>query len=115
VFFNAEKLDGGQINCNQCHVVSSFQPGTDNKITPAIALFEPQSVKVPQLRGLYQKIGINRTSTDRQITGFGLIHDGTFDTLINFMKAPQFQFNTDPVTAEGWRRDMEQLMLRLDT
>ena len=115
VFFNTEKLDGGQINCNQCHVVSSFQPGTDNKITPAVALFEPQSVKVPQLRGLYQKIGINRTSTDRQITGFGLIHDGTFDTLINFMKAPQFQFNTDPVTAESWRRDMEQLMLRLDT
>src|SRR4029078_5176721 len=114
-FFNNENLDGGAINCNQCHIVNNFQVGTDNKITPAVALFEPQSVKVPQLRGLYQKIGINRTSTNRQITGFGLIHDGSFDTLINFMLSPQFVFNTDPLTAAQWRRDMEQMMLRLDT
>lgn len=114
-FFSTERLDGGTINCSQCHLVTNFQLGTDNRITPALALQETQSVKVPQLRGMYQKIGINRTSTSRQITGFGLIHDGTFDTLINFMKAPQFVFNTDPATANQWRVDMEQMILRLDT
>jgi YVTN family beta-propeller protein len=117
-FFNTERLDGGPpggINCSSCHRITNFQPGTDNKITPAVALRESQSVKVPQLRGLYQKLGINRTSTSPQITGFGLIHDGTFDTLFNFMKAPQFTFNTDPATADSWRRDIEQMLLRLDT
>ena len=114
-FFSFEKLDGGTINCSECHLVTNFQPGTDNKITPSVALQEPQSVKVPQLRGLYQKIGLNRTQTSPQITGFGLTHDGTFDTLFNFMKAPQFLFRVDPSTADSWRRDMEQLLLRLDT
>lgn len=114
-FFSFEKLDGGTINCSECHLVTNFRPGTDNKITPSVALQEPQSVKVPQLRGLYQKLGLNRTETSPQITGFGLTHDGTFDTLFNFMKAPQFLFRVDPSTADSWRRDMEQLLLRLDT
>lgn len=115
VFFNTERLDGGTINCSQCHLVRNFQPGTDNRINPALALQEPQSFKVPQLRGIYQKVGINRTSTAPQISGFGLIHDGSFDTLFNFQKAPQFLFNTDPATADGWRRDIEQMILRMDT
>ena len=114
-FFAFEKLDGGTTNCSECHLVTNFQSGTDNKITPSLALQEPQSVKVPQLRGLYQKVGLNRTSTSPQITGFGLIHDGTFDTLFNFMKAPQFVFNVDPGTADSWRHSMEDMLLRLDT
>jgi YVTN family beta-propeller protein len=114
-FFSFEKLDGGMVNCSDCHLVTNFQPGTDNKITPSLALQEPQSVKVPQLRGLYQKVGLDRTQNSPQITGFGLTHDGTFDTLFNFMKAPQFLFNVDPATADSWRRAMEDMLLRLDT
>src|ERR1700752_1554453 len=114
-FFNNEKLDGGSVNCSECHLITNFKPGTDNRITPSIALQEPQSVKVPQLRGLYQKVGINRSQTTPQITGFGLIHDGTFDTLFNFVKASQFFFNTLPATADQWRTDIELMLLRLDT
>jgi YVTN family beta-propeller protein len=116
-FFSTERLDGGITNCSQCHLITNFQPGTDNRITPALALQEPQSVKVPQLRGLYQKVGLHRNQTSPQITGFGLTHDGTFDTLFNFMKAPQFNFASagSPITADSWRVDMEQMMLRLDT
>jgi YVTN family beta-propeller protein len=118
IFFSTELLDGGHpsgVNCSACHLVTNFQNGSDNKITPSIALQEPQSIKVPQFRGLYQKLGIHRTQTSPQITGFGLIHDGTFDTLFNFMKAPQFKFDTDPLTADSWRRDIEQMIIRLDT
>ncbi|HEY6805356.1 MAG TPA: DUF4214 domain-containing protein [Pyrinomonadaceae bacterium] len=118
LFFSTELLDGGHpsgVNCSACHLVTNFQNGSDNKITPSIALQEPQSIKVPQFRGLYQKLGIHRDQTSPQITGFGLIHDGTFDTLFNFMKAPQFKFDTDPFTADSWRRDMEQMIIRLDT
>ena len=89
-FFSEQKLFGGPsgIFCSSCHLVTNFQVGTDNKITPKLNLHEEQSVKVPQLRGIYQKVGINRTSTSPQITGFGLSHDGTFDTLFNFQQAP---------------------------
>jgi YVTN family beta-propeller protein len=119
-FFIFNKLDGGQpngISCSTCHTITNFAPGTNNTIIPKEALQEPQPFKVPQLRGLYQKVGIVRTATAPQITGFGLIHDGTFDTLFNFMKAPQFNFAEagSEATADSWRRDMEQLMLRLDT
>ncbi len=116
-FFSINQLDGGIVNCSQCHLITNFQPGTDNKITPSLALQEPQSVKVPQLRGLYQKIGMNRTQAAPQISGFGLIHDGSFDTLFNFMKAPQFNFASagGEATADSWRRDMEDMLLRLDT
>ena len=119
-FFSQQRIYGGPaggIFCSSCHLVTNFQPGTDNKITPSVALRESQSVKVPQLRGIYQKVGINRTSTAPQITGFGLSHDGTFDTLFNFQKAPQFDFaaaGSEP-TADLWRHDMEQMILRLDT
>ena len=116
-FFSFNNLDGRVGPCAGCHLVTGFKPGTDNKITPSLPLQEPQSVKVPQLRGLYQKIGIHRDQATPQIAGFGLIHDGTFDTLFNFMKAPQFDFAEagSEATADSWRRDMEQLMLRLDS
>lgn len=114
-FFQFERLFGGNINCSDCHLLPNFQPGTDNKITPAFNLKETQSVKVPQLRGLYQKVGLNRTQTQPQITGFGFSHDGTFDTLFNFMKAPQFVFVVDPGTADSWRFSMEDMLLRFDT
>ena len=117
-FFNNERLfgQGHLANCSDCHLIVGFKPGTDNRITPSLSLQESQSVKVPQLRGIYQKVGINRTQSTPQITGFGLLHDGAFDTLFNFMKDPRFDFSqTDPVTADSWRRDMEQLMLRLDS
>jgi hypothetical protein len=114
-FFSFNQLFGGTINCSQCHLITNFQVGTDNKITPAASLQETQSVKVPQLRGLYQKVGLNRTSTSAQITGFGFAHDGTFDTLFNFMKAPQFLFQVDPGTADSWRFAMQDMLIRLDT
>jgi YVTN family beta-propeller protein len=116
-FFSTELLDGNSINCSQCHLVTHFGVGTDNKITPSLALQEPQAVKVPQLRGLYQKLGLNRGAGQLDVTGFGFAHDGTFDSLFNFMKAPQFDFRTagDNATADSWRRDMEQMILRLDT
>jgi len=119
-FFSFNKLDGGQpngVSCNSCHTITNFGTGTNRTIINKEALQEPQPFKVPQLRGLYQKVGIVRTENTPQITGFGLIHDGTFDTLFNFMKAPQFNFAEagSEATADSWRRDMELLMLRLDT
>lgn len=80
---------------------------------------EAQDVKVPQMRGLYQKLGMNKTGSNPggELTGFGFTHDGVFDTLDNFMQAPQFDFTSagSPATAASWRSDMTLLMVGLDS
>jgi len=121
-FFSFNKLfgppnpAGGTINCSDCHLINNFAVGSDNKITPLADLHESQSVKVAPFRGIYQKLGMSKTPGE-QITGFGFSHDGSFDTLFNFQKAPQFNFGQagSDATADTWRRDIEQMLLRFDT
>jgi YVTN family beta-propeller protein len=115
-FFNNEPLDRGVVTCSSCHTVDNFKPGTNNTIIPKDLLQEPQGFKVPQFRGAYQKIGMDKTA-GAKLSGFGFAHDGTFDTLFNFQKAPQFNFASagDPATADSWRRSMELMILQLDT
>ncbi|HYH85376.1 MAG TPA: carboxypeptidase regulatory-like domain-containing protein, partial [Pyrinomonadaceae bacterium] len=115
-FFSAFPLDGNVVSCNQCHIVTNFGAGTDNRIVPKDKLVDTQSVKVPQLRGLYQKIGMEK-SPGEKMTGFGFAHDGTFDTIFNFQLAAKFNFVSagSEQTADLWRREMEQMILRLDT
>ncbi len=64
---------------------------------------------MPQLRGLYQKTGMRRAFGE-QDAGYGFAHDGSFDTLLNFLRAPVFTFQNDTD-----RRDVEQFMLAFDT
>ncbi len=116
-FFATDVLDGGIINCSQCHIVSNFGDGTDNRINPAIIIQDTQSMKVPQLRGLYQKTGMDK-SPGQKLAGYGFAHDGRFDTLFNFQKAAVFDagFNrVDPATANMWRSTIEMMILQLDT
>ena len=117
-FFTNNKLFGppgpsGTIDCIQCHLTNNFAIGSDNKITPKADLRESQSVKVPHFRGIYQKVGMRKNSGQPQLTGFGFSHDGSFDTIFNFQKAPQFNFGQagDPGTADSWRATIEQMLL----
>jgi YVTN family beta-propeller protein len=122
-FFNNELLfgsfNGQRANCSTCHVLTNFRPGTNNLLIAKASLHEAQDFKTPQLRGLYQKVGLNRTDTSQQglITGYGFAHDGTFDTLFNFMLAPQFNFSNAGSTAvaDDWRREITELLLTLDS
>jgi YVTN family beta-propeller protein len=119
-FFNNEPLDRNVAPCSSCHNVNNFAPGTNNTIIPKDLLQETQGFKVPQFRGAYQKVGMDKTVGEK-LAGYGFAHDGTFDTLFNFMKAPQFDFTSahDPAgstaTADLWRRTMETMILQLDT
>ncbi|MGH9904777.1 MAG: DUF4214 domain-containing protein, partial [Pyrinomonadaceae bacterium] len=120
-FFSFNKLFGpsgpsGTIDCSDCHLIDNFKVGSDNKITPKTDLHESQSIKVAQFRGIYQKVGLSKTPGE-QITGFGFAHDGSFDTLFNFQKAPQFNFGqagSDGV-ADSWRSSIEDMLLRFDS
>ena len=101
--------DGGVLNCNACHAILTNGIGTDRNIIPSVALGESQDFKVPQLRGLYQKTGLQRAPGE-QLAGYGFAHDGNFDSLVSFLHAPVFTFQND-----NQRRDIEAFMLAFDT
>ena len=111
---------GNAGNCNACHssaplIANRFQIGTARLVFNGTILSEPQAFKVPQLRGIYQKLGMQKPAAGQprseQITGFSLMHDGAIDTLLNFMKQPDFiGFNND-----NERRDIEAFLMSFDS
>ncbi len=110
LLFNTAALDGGLLSCNACHsAFPGIRSGTNNLIIPGLLLQESQDFKVPQLRGLYQKVGL-QNSAGEQLSGFGFIHDGTIDTLLSFLRLPVFTFRND-----NDRRDVEAFVLAFDS
>jgi DNA-binding beta-propeller fold protein YncE len=108
--FNTGALDAGLLSCNACHsALPGFRSGTNNLIIPGLLLQESQDFKVPQLRGLYQKVGF-QNAPGEQLTGFGFIHDGSIDTLLDFLRLPVFTFRNDDD-----RRDVEAFVLAFDS
>ncbi|HKV42918.1 MAG TPA: hypothetical protein VJX67_27225, partial [Blastocatellia bacterium] len=108
--FTTANLDAGALTCNACHTASpGFLTGTDGVIFPGAVIREPQDMKVPQLRGMYQKLGMVNAPGD-QLSGFGFEHDGTIDTVFDFLRNPLFTFASD-----NDRRDVEAFVLAFDT
>jgi YVTN family beta-propeller protein len=107
--FQTTAFDKVAISCNVCHNTTNFGTGTSRIIIPMVELGESQDFKAPQLRGLYQKLGMVNAPGE-QISGFGFIHDGSTDTVFQFLHAPVFTFQSD-----NQRLDIEQFMLALDT
>jgi MYXO-CTERM domain-containing protein len=71
---------------------------------------EPQNVKVAHLRNVYQKVGMFgldgvSNATGPQVRGFGFLHDGSIDTLKNFVGAGVFNLNA------AQESQLEQFML----
>ena len=84
--------------CNTCH---SLPTGSDRLIDPDQVLPGSQGFKVPHLRAIYQKTGLNRTKGSpttgtNSIGGFGFQHDGKFENLMAFLSQSVFgAFATD--------------------
>jgi hypothetical protein len=108
IYLNAP-TDEGVVTCNICHGQPQLGAATTGLIIPAAALQQTQDFKVPQLRGLYQKLGLQRAAGE-QLTGYGFAHDGSFATLLDFLRSNVFTFQND-----GQRRDVVEFMLALDT
>ena len=116
--------------CEGCHTLKPELGffGTDGEMS-----FEalPQTVKVPQLRNLYTKVGMfgvpavpgvnagNNGNTGPQIRGNGFQHDGSVDTLFRFLQASVFNAAAGNrvgfAGGDGQRRDVEQYLLAFDT
>jgi DNA-binding beta-propeller fold protein YncE len=112
--FRSDRTDRGTLTCNACHTAPPGT-GTNGLLIPGIALLmdngepETQPFKIPQLRGIYQKVGFEKRP-GKQLSGFGFVHDGVTDTLFNFLKTPNFTFRNDDE-----RRDVENFVLSFDT
>jgi DNA-binding beta-propeller fold protein YncE len=129
-FSDGVPLTGLGFPCEGCHTLKPELGffGTDGEMS-----FEalPQTVKVPQLRNLYTKVGMfgvpavpgvnagNNAATGPQIRGNGYQHDGAVDTLFRFLQATVF--NTGAAGRVGFtggdpqRRDVEQFLLAFDS
>lgn len=104
-------LDGG-LNCVTCHTLPTGA-GTDMRLVGAT--FQPIapgpngerhlmmtnqdgstniSIKVPQLRNDYEKVGFEMTQL-RNLAGFGVLHDGSVDSLARFIAEPAFSVTSN--------------------
>jgi len=76
--------------CNQCHI-SDPGPGSNRVIDSQVPQpVNPQPIKVPELRNVYQKELFNAGAANT-IDGFGLGHDGTFAGLPAFLSGTLFK------------------------
>ena len=88
--YQTANLDG-PFNCVDCH---SLENGTDQFVTSAILDQTTQSINSPHLLNTYDKASYDRDSMDNN-SGFGFIHDGTFESLLSFFNIPAFTFRND--------------------
>lgn len=106
VDFNGSSEDG--VNCAGCHGVDHAQGfyGTRGEIAHG---GEIQILKVPQLRNLYTRVGMfglpdregflpshTKQHQGDQIRGFGFLHDGATDQLVNFLRGGVFDNGEQP-------------------
>jgi len=96
---------GGEFQCNDCHELDTREGrfGTNGLMSlegPDIK----EDFKIPHLRNLYQKVGMfgstgdpgdGSTDMGDQIRGFGFLHDGSMDTIDQFLSFNVFEFDSE--------------------
>jgi DNA-binding beta-propeller fold protein YncE len=106
-------------NCNTCHVLDPLQGfygsgGAQSNET------ETQEFKIAGLRNIYQKVGMFGVRVSfsggspgahlgDQVRGFGMLHDGSIDTVERFLNNAVFSLSASE------RAGLEQLILAFDT
>ncbi|HKC52155.1 MAG TPA: hypothetical protein VKF60_15280 [Myxococcota bacterium] len=101
-FFAGPPSDQPGKNCNGCHTLN---PSIGAFGTGGLTGFSgvSQHFKTPQLRNLYQKVGMfgrNMVGAipgqgmpgSPQVRGFGFLNDGSIDTIVSFLSNPFFNF-----------------------
>jgi DNA-binding beta-propeller fold protein YncE len=129
-FSDGRGTNGNGFTCQGCHVLSPANGffGTDGQFS-----FEalPQTMKIPHLRNLYEKVGMFGTAANSsenpgdnghqgpQMRGFGFANDGAVDSLFRFFQGKVFNSaQSGRVGFDGGdaqRRDVEAFMLAFDS
>jgi YVTN family beta-propeller protein len=110
-------LDASNLACVTCHTLPlgmgtnyRLQGGTLVPIAPgpngerhhmlvAVDGSTNVTIKVPQLRNVYEKVGFDATQL-LNTSGFGVLHDGSVDSLERFVDEPVFSVQSDQQTAD---------------
>ena len=94
-------------DCDGCHSLvplnGFFGTGGEESFE-----FEPQHMKVPHNRNMYQKIGMFGVAGN-QVRGTGFLHDGSVDTLKTFVGSGVFALNNQE------ENDLEAFLLAFPT
>ena len=111
-------------NCNGCHHLDrtvnatpdgSFSVNTGFFGSDGFGTFEgeTQMFKVAHLRNVYQKVGMfglaPGANTGPQVRGFGVLHDGSVDTVFDFLSAGVFSLSNTEQT------QLQRFVLAFDT
>lgn len=81
---------------------SELPPGKDGEMRHALVSVDGstnRSIKIAQLRNLYEKVGCEFTRTE-SMAGFGFLHDGSVDSLARFVTEDAFDVRSDQETAD---------------
>ena len=122
IFLDDQLLADDAAHCGGCHTLSPLR-GEFGTLGQTTFDDEPQEFKVPQLKNMYQKIGMFGTPHTHfadirpehaafqgdQIRGFGFLHDGSTATVFDFLRAVFFHID------DTQRRALEQYMFAFDT
>ncbi|MBT8143477.1 MAG: hypothetical protein KJO55_02185 [Gammaproteobacteria bacterium] len=142
LYFGPRRMDGSPVDifgdpngdgftCEGCHRLDAAQ-GFFGTGKHASFEDEEQTMKIPHLRNMYQKVGMfgmpaveffnsgNNTHAGDQVRATGFLHDGSTDTLFRFFQATVFNQNVTPFGTTGFfndteRADMEAFMFAFDT
>lgn len=105
------RIDGGNLACVTCHALPSGNGanaryngssvetipdgprGEKHLMLVSIDGSTNRSIKVAQLRNLYEKVGMTMLSSPSR-AGFGFLHDGSVDTLERFLSENAFNTAT---------------------
>ena len=128
LFVDRRLLSDTASHCAGCHTLNA---GDGNFGTLGQSAFsdEPQQFKVPQLKNMYQKVGmfgmpkvpfadIPASAAEHQgeqIRGFGFLHDGSVDTMFHFLRSTVFVEDAVTPLSDDQRRDIEQFLFAFDT
>ncbi len=111
-FFTGSFLSGaGQANCESCHKL----PLGTNRLINFENIQVGRDMKTAHLRNIYQKVG-RHNLPGPQVSGFGLLHDGTFDTVESFLRLDTFFFpGRTSEDKDAIRRDLQAYIMAFDT
>jgi DNA-binding beta-propeller fold protein YncE len=111
-FFTGPFLSAAGVeNCVGCHTL----PTGTNQLVNFEHTQVGRDMKTAHLRNVYDKVG-RFNVPGPQVAGFGLIHDGTFDTVANFLRMDGFIFpGQTEAEKDVIRRQLHAYIMAFDT
>lgn len=104
--FQTIQFQNANVSCVECH---QFPTGGADNIIAGPILREPQSFQVAPLGDVFEKVGLDRTRPNNT-RGIGFLHDGIDGTLVDFLSADVFLFDS-----LQQRRDVAAFLLSFPT